>query len=217
MSAIGNYASTPYIGSGTTITADTSYTQPTAGTVGVIVVGENTGARFDQLDCVTQGTSVAGLLRLWLCEGTPLPAITSITFAATTATVTFASAHGMTTGNFIAVVDTFPADYQVKNAAVTVTGATTLTYVMATTPTINATTLGTAAMTPTVPVYHLLREEPITASVGSATIPAFQARFNSMQNADWMPIVLPPAWSLRSTVTVTQTNALKITARGGSF
>jgi hypothetical protein len=185
--------------------------------VGVIALGKNTGARFDQIDCVTQGTSVAGLLRFWLCEGTPLPAITSITFATTTATVTFASAHGMATGNFIAVSDTFPVDYQVKNAAVTVTGATTLTYTMATTPTAAATTVGTAAMIPTVPVYHLIREEPVSAVTGSTTIPAFNLRANSSQNADWMPVIVPSGWSLRTTISTTQTNAMKTTARGGLF
>lgn len=219
MTTTAQYASVPAIGSGTSTTADTSYTQPTNTTVGVIFTAKSSGGRIDQLDFITLGTSVAGICRLWFCEGTPGAAITSITFVGTTATVTTTASHGLSTGALITSQFAFPVDYNVKNTAITVTGLTTFTYTMGSTPTVNASTLGEYSSTPATPVYHLInREIPISAVTGSTTAVAFTApSLSSAMNADIMPIVLPGGWSLRHTVTVTQTNALEVNARGGQF
>lgn len=220
MSATAQYAGIPFTSSGSVTTADTSYTAPT--TVGVIAVGKysnatSQGTRIDNIDNICQGTSVAGLHRLWLCEGTPGPTISSITFSTTTATVTTATAHGLSTGALVTVQDAYPVDYNVKNAVITVTGTTTFTYTMATTPTVNATSVGQFSSTPSTPVYHLLKETPITAITGSTTLNAFQYSLSSATNPELLPLILPAGWSLRTTVSVTQTNAIQTTARGGSF
>lgn len=58
-----------------------------------------------------------------------------------TATVTTASAHNLVTGNLITVTGASPTEYN-GTYRITVTGATTFTYTMATAPATNATTVG---------------------------------------------------------------------------
>lgn len=211
-----NYAAFPAIGSGTTITADTSYTAPTVGTVGNIVTARSNGARIDQIDNISLGTSVAGIVRYWLREGTPGPTISSITFATTTATVTTAAAHGLSTGHLVTLQAAFPNEYNVKNVSITVLSATTFTYVMATAPTLNASTVGEYSSTPAVASYHLIDETTIGAKTGSATVTAETFTLSSQTDQPLMPIILPPGWSFCTTVTVTQTSAWRTTARGGN-
>jgi hypothetical protein len=217
MSSTANFAATPLTGSGATTTADTSFSQPTNATVGVIFTAPSTGARIDTIDNVTLGTSVAGNHRLWLCEGVPGPTVSSATFSTTTATITTATAHGLSTGNLVTLQGAYPNEYNMKNVAITVTGATTFTFTMSTPPTTNATTVPEFSSTPATAVYHLLREIAITAITGSTTVQAFNYSLNQIVNGDLLPLVLPPGWSLRTTVSVTQTHALKSTARGGKF
>jgi len=68
--------------------------------------------------------------------------ISSITHVGTVATMTTASAHGLVTGNQITVAGATPTAYN-GTFIVTVTGATTLTYTMLSTPVSDATTVGT--------------------------------------------------------------------------
>ena len=71
--------------------------------------------------------------------------ISSITRGGTgnlTATMTTAVAHGLVTGNTITVASAVPAEFN-GTYRVTVTGATTLTYTMATAPSGDASTVGT--------------------------------------------------------------------------
>jgi len=67
--------------------------------------------------------------------------ISSITHSGTTATVTTASAHGLSTNNQVVISGATPTQY---NGAyvITVTGTTTFTYTMATAPSSNATVVG---------------------------------------------------------------------------
>ena len=67
--------------------------------------------------------------------------ISSITYVTTTATLTTASPHGLITGNKITVAGAAPSAYN-GTFTVTVTGASTLTYTMASNPGANATTVG---------------------------------------------------------------------------
>lgn len=67
--------------------------------------------------------------------------ISSITNSSLTATLTTASAHGLSTGNFVTVSGAVPSAYN-GEYAITVTGANTFTYTMTTTPAGSATTLG---------------------------------------------------------------------------
>ena len=67
--------------------------------------------------------------------------ISSITKSGTTATLTTASAHGLITGNRVTITGATAIDYN-GVYVITVTGTTTFTYVMATTPAANATVVG---------------------------------------------------------------------------
>jgi len=216
------YASNPQPQSGSTTTADTSFTQPTETTVGIIATAINAvGGRIDQLLLKTLGTSVAGLARLWVRYGSIGIAIQTITFSTTTATVTTSSAHGLATGQRITLGGAFPANYNVKNVTITVTSTTTFTYTMATTPAVNAIAVGDYVVTPATPVYQLIGEVNITAVTGSTAASSWQAQFVTGQPSPYagpvMPIILPAAGALAMTVSVTQTNALSAYAQLGGF
>ena len=217
MATSAQYASTPAIGADTTTTADTSRTSPTVATVGVIATATSSGMRVDFIDSICQGTSVAGQLRLWLCEGTSGATISSITFSSTTATVTTATAHGLSDDDLITVQNAFPLSYNEKNVAATVTSTTAFTYPMGTAPTVNATGVGEYASTRATAVCHLLKEIPIYAVTGNTTVNAWNQSLNSLNNQDFLPLLIPAGFSLRTTVSVSQTQAILTTARGGQF
>ena len=67
--------------------------------------------------------------------------ISTITYVTTTATLTTSSAHGLSTGNTVTVYLASPSAYN-GTFSITVTGATTFTYTMASDPGANATTVG---------------------------------------------------------------------------
>lgn len=85
MSTSAQYASTPKFGSANLTTADTSLTAPT--TVGTIVTAGASGTRIDYIDIQGVATTVAGLINLFVYDGTtyvlwqqvPVQAITSST------------------------------------------------------------------------------------------------------------------------------------------
>ena len=87
MSTSAQYASTPKFGSATLTTADTSLTAPT--TVGTSVSAGASGTRIDYIDIQGVATTVAGLINLFVYDGTtyvlwqqvPVIAITSSTTA----------------------------------------------------------------------------------------------------------------------------------------
>lgn len=88
MATSAQYASTPKIGSALLTTADTSLTAPT--TVGTVFTAGASGSRIDYIDIQGVATSVAGLINLFIFDGTnyflytqvPVQAITSSTTAA---------------------------------------------------------------------------------------------------------------------------------------
>jgi len=218
MSTSANYAATPKIGSGMTLTADASTTAPSNTTVGVVYADTSTtGSRVDNLDSICLGTSVAGLLRVFLCEGTPGATIASITSSTTTATATTSGNHNLVTGDLVTIRGAYPVEYNVSSVAVTVTGATTFTFTIVSTANVAASTLGSYSATRAAAIYHLLWEEPIFAIVGSNTVPSWKSNKNTVVNHELFPIVVPPGWSVRTTVSVTQTTAIKSIARGGAF
>ena len=73
---------------------------------------------------------------------TTASAITSITHVGTLATMTTTTPHGLVTGNEITLTGNLPTAYN-GTYIVTVTGSSTLTYTMSTTPATNALTIGT--------------------------------------------------------------------------
>jgi len=117
MSASAQYASTPKFGSATLTTADTSLTAPT--TVGTIVTAGASGTRIDYIDIQGVATTVAGLINLFVYDGTtyvlwqpvPVHAVTSSTTA--TALVTRLSSNG--NANIMPL--TLPTGYSLRAAA----------------------------------------------------------------------------------------------------
>jgi hypothetical protein len=71
-------------------------------------------------------------------NGIPGAAISSISYVTTTATVTTNGSHGLSTGAYVVVSGATPSAYN-GSFTITVTGATTFTYVMASNPGANAT------------------------------------------------------------------------------
>ena len=87
MATSAQYAATPKIGSATLTTADTSLTAPT--TVGTVLTAGASGTRIDYIDIQGVATTVAGLINLFIFDGTnyflwtqvPVIAVTSSTTA----------------------------------------------------------------------------------------------------------------------------------------
>lgn len=128
------------------------------GAIGAAAVSGLTNARWLHINVGTAGGqflyAVNGTDSPLLYDGTNWAAVTdgtgktisSISNAGTTATLTTAAAHGLITGNKVTVSGAVPADYN-GTFVITVTSATTFTYVMATAPAGAATTLGSYAPT----------------------------------------------------------------------
>jgi hypothetical protein len=81
--------------------------------------------------------------------------ISSITYVGTTATLTTATAHGLTTGAYVYITGTTPADYS-GVFKITVMSTTVFTYVMITVPSGNATVVGTYKNQAYTPVNTLM-------------------------------------------------------------
>ena len=87
MATSAQYASTPVFGSANLTTADTSLTAPT--TVSTILTAGASGTRIDYIDIQGVATTVAGLVNLFVYDGTnyilwqqvPVQAVTSSTTA----------------------------------------------------------------------------------------------------------------------------------------
>ena len=87
MANSAQYASTPVFGSATLTTADTSLTAPT--TVGTVLTAGASGTRIDYIDIQGVATTVAGIINLFVYDGTnyvlwqqvPVTAVTSSTTA----------------------------------------------------------------------------------------------------------------------------------------
>jgi hypothetical protein len=85
MATSAQYASTPKIGSALLTTADTSLTAPS--TVGTVFTAGTSGSRIDYIDVQGVATTSAGLVNLFIFDGTnyflytqvPIQAITSST------------------------------------------------------------------------------------------------------------------------------------------
>lgn len=87
MATSAQYASIPVFGSATLTTADTSLTAPT--TFGTILTAGASGTRIDYIDVQGVATTIAGLINLFVFDGTnnilwqqvPVQAVTSSTTA----------------------------------------------------------------------------------------------------------------------------------------
>lgn len=98
-----------------------------------------------------KGYSVVSILT----TSTGVKTISSITYSGTVATLTTAVAHGLETGAYVSISGTTPAEYS-GVFKITVTSATTFTYVLLTEPAGNATVVGTYLNQQTTPVNTLM-------------------------------------------------------------
>ena len=78
----------------------------------------------------------------YVATTTTAATISTITKSGTTATLTTATAHGLVTNNRVTISGASSSEYN-GTYVITVTGATTFTYTMASTPALNATVVGT--------------------------------------------------------------------------
>jgi hypothetical protein len=90
-----------------------------------------------------------------ITTSTGVQTISSITYAGTLATLTTASAHGLTTGRTISITGCTPSVYN-GIYTITVTGANTLTYVLNSPPASNATVVGAYTIQVTDQVQSLM-------------------------------------------------------------
>lgn len=94
MSTSAQYASTPVFGAALLTTADTSLTAPT--TVGTVLTAGSNGTRIDYIDIQGVANTVAGIVNLFIYDGTtyhlwqqiPIVAVTSSTTATAFSTTT---------------------------------------------------------------------------------------------------------------------------------
>jgi len=220
MSNSAQYAITPKMGFGAVTTGDTSRTAPTAGNVAYVYPSGASGSRIDHINFEGIGTTTASMIRLFLVPGFVGPAISSITFVGTTATVTTSQNHGLSNGALVTIQFVTPFNYNVTNVAITVTGLNTFTYTMASTPTISAVVVPSFFIyTTATPTYQLWQEVTLTAVTPSSTIQVFSAGgLSSSSNQGIMPLWLPAGYSLRATVNDTQTaSGVNVFANGGDF
>jgi hypothetical protein len=144
LSVGGNFTAggTATIGGNTAITGTLSVSQDaTFSGTGEIQVPSGTTAQRSALP-------VAGMFRYNTTTGyyeayttAAGQAISSITYVTTTATLTTATAHGLSTGAVVTITGATPTAYN-GTFAITVTGTTTFTYTMASNPGANAVSVG---------------------------------------------------------------------------
>ena len=129
MSNSAQYASTPKVGSATLTTADTSLTAPT--TVGTIVTAGTSGTRIDYIDIQGVATTVAGLINLFIYDGTtyilwnqvPVQIVTSST------TVPAFAAYLSSNSNANIMPLTLPTGYSLRaTTSITQTGVRVTAY-----------------------------------------------------------------------------------------
>ena len=202
MSVQAQYTVTPKIGIGALTAGDASRTAPLQ--AATVMTAGASGSRIDRILVDAAGTTAATTVRFFVVPGIAGGTITSITFATTTATVTTASSHGLSTGNLVTVQGALPSAYNVTNASITVTGLTTFTYTMASTPTINASTVGAYAVTTATPSYSLWQELALAAATPSATVSGTTTGLGYSINTALLPLILPAGYSFRATIDSTQ-------------
>jgi|SRR6267154_314393 len=181
------------------------------GTLGIVATAPGTpgnGRRFDRIQIIAGGTTTVNVVRLFITQGRVGAAITSVTGVGTTATVTTSIAHGMTTGDLVTMQGCFPFNYNVSGVAVIVTGASTFTYIMASTPTVlTASTIGSYSTTPAIPVTQLWREILVPAITPSTSVAVYSTTISTANAADtgYMPLILDAGHSLRASTNNAET------------
>lgn len=203
MTQVAQYATIPQISVGTLVQGDSSRTSP-ANPIIVFMAGP-TGSRLDNIDFAAAGaTPTATMLRLFEAPGFAGVAISTITTASTTATVTTAVAHGLASGMTVNISGAIPYNYNGIFTA-TVTSATQFTYTTLTAATGSATTVGAFSYALANPSLSLFSETAVAqVSTPNATTAVWTGNLNTNTTISTMPYVLPPGYSLRASLNDTQ-------------
>jgi len=140
-----------------------------------------------------------------LTTSTGVKTISSITFVGSLATLTTATAHGLTTGAYVSISGTTPAAYS-GVFKITVTSTTTFNYTMASTPANNATVVGTYLNQATTPVNTLMNYTEVGTYklFGAAGSDIWETKAN-------------PAVKVFSGISSDKLQSVNITNTGGKF
>jgi len=148
-----------------------------------------------------KGYSVASILT----TSTGVKTISSITYANSLATLTTATAHGLTTGAYVSITGTTPAAYS-GVYKITVTSTTAFTYSPTTTPGGNATVVGSYLNQLTTPVNTLMNYTQVGTYklFGAAGTKIYETKTN-------------PAVEVFSGISSDKLQSVNITNTGGKF
>jgi hypothetical protein len=140
-----------------------------------------------------------------LTTSTGVKTISSITYVDTTATLTTATAHGLTTGVYVYITGTTPAAYS-GVFKITVTSTTVFTYTLTSAPGGNATVVGTYLNQATTPVKTLMNytETSSYKLFGAAGTDIWETKAN-------------PAVKVFSGITSDKLQSVNITNTAGKF
>lgn len=129
MSTTAQYASTPIVGTALLTTADTSLTAPT--TVGTVLSAGSSGSRIDYIEVMGVATTVAGLINLFIFDGTTYHLWQQIPVQAVTTSTTTPSYTAVISSNSNANVMplTLPTGYSLRaTTTVAQTGVKVIAY-----------------------------------------------------------------------------------------
>jgi len=117
MATTAQYAATPIVGSATLTTADTSLTAPT--TASTIITAGSSGTRIDYIEVIGVATTVAGLINLFLYDGSAYILWQQIPVIAVTASTTAPSYVAYLSSNINSNVMplTIPSGYSLRATA----------------------------------------------------------------------------------------------------
>jgi hypothetical protein len=82
MASVGNYASTPNCGAVNIATANTN--RDGTGTIGTVLTAGASGSRIDAIDIKATATTTAGMIRLFIHDGTNARLLTEVPVLAVT-------------------------------------------------------------------------------------------------------------------------------------
>lgn len=129
MATSAQYAATPKVGAALLTTADTSLTAPT--TVGTVLTAGASGSRIDYIEVMGVATTVAGLINLFIYDGTTYHLWQQIPVIAVTTSTTGASftANISSNGNANIMPLTLPTGYSLRaTTTVAQTGVKVIAY-----------------------------------------------------------------------------------------
>jgi hypothetical protein len=129
MSTSAQYASTPKVGSALLTTADTSLTAPT--TVGTVYTAGASGSRIDYIEVMGVATTSAGIINLFIYDGTTYSLwqqVPVISITTSTTTPSFV-ANLSSNSNAIVMPLTIPTGYSLRaTTTVAQTGVRVIAY-----------------------------------------------------------------------------------------